>query len=335
MMEKAIKQRLLGGLVLVAGAALFLPVLLDGSGAALTIPPMPKAPDVGGVEAMAPRLDQKVADADKAIDAAHAGRDEAGTPPGTDAPAVPAGDVAPDAAAMAAGEGGRAPGSTSRSDGVATKSAELSRPAVAAAAAGAVAAAVAAKSAMTHSAAQATASPSGASLPATATPATSSKVAADAAAQARSLAAEKAAAEKAAAERAAAEKAAAARVVADKHAAEEKAAAAKHAAAEKAAAEKQAAAQKLATQKASDKASASAPEAWIVQVASLSSRDKAEALVQRLRHKGYPAVLHPQGGMFKVQVGPELNRAVADSIKSRMAADPELKLSGWVQAYKP
>jgi len=30
-----------------------------------------------------------------------------------------------------------------------------------------------------------------------------------------------------------------------------------------------------------------------------------------------------------------MNRAVADTIKQKLAADSELKLSGWVQAWKP
>ena len=47
MMEKAIKQRLVGGLVLIAGAALFLPMVLDGSGSDLVVPPMPQPPKIG------------------------------------------------------------------------------------------------------------------------------------------------------------------------------------------------------------------------------------------------------------------------------------------------
>jgi len=93
-MEKAIKQRLLGGLVLVAGAALFLPMLLDGSGAPLTIPPMPTPPRVPALEAVAPRLDQKVKVADQSVAAAHENQ--------TFAPAAPAAEeeVAADAAAV-------------------------------------------------------------------------------------------------------------------------------------------------------------------------------------------------------------------------------------------
>ncbi|MCC2639045.1 MAG: cell division protein [Moraxellaceae bacterium] len=252
MMEKAIKQRLLGGLVLVAGAALFLPVLLDGSGAGLTIPPLPAAPEVAGVEAMAPQLEQKVAEAEQAVDAAHAGREEA------DAPAAE-GDVVADAAALAAEEG---------------------------AAATAAAAAASPKTPVTAP----TARPVPPSVPALAKPATPAPVPAVSSKPAAPVPAKPVATAPLPAKPA---------------------------------------------PTAPKPAAAAVPGAWIVQVASLSSREQAQKLVQQLRGKGYPAVLNPQGDKWKVMVGPELNRAVADSIKNRLAADPELKLNGWVQAYKP
>lgn len=297
MMEKAIKQRLLGGLVLVAGAALFLPVLLDGSGAALTIPPMPKAPEVGGVEAMAPRLDQKVAETEQAVDAAHAGREEAAAD-AAPAAAGEAADVAPDAAAVAAGEGkgaAPAPGAGKPAaaaaapvagPGVAPAAKPL--PAVARAVPGPAPAAVPAKPAAA-AAVGTPANPAATKVPAT-------PVATVPVAPARPAAPPEAARAPAKPEPARAD---AARPAVDKPA---------------------------------DKP---LPGAWLVQVGVFSSRDKAQGLVQQLRHKGYSAVLHPQGNQFKVVVGPELSRSVADSIKTRLAADPELKLNAWVQAYKP
>lgn len=235
MQQKAIKQRLLGGLVLIAGAALFLPILLDGSGASLSVPPMPPAPEVAGVEAMAPQLDQKVKEAEQAVDRAHAGAtDGAGDMVAT---APSAQDVAPDAAAVAADQSG----------------------------------------------------PAQAMPPAsTAAPTLGAKPTAD---------------QKPAPVQAAPEKARADTPVA----------------------------------KASPAPSASigVPDAWVVQVASLSSRDKAEELVRKLRGKNYAAVLRPQGSSWKVLVGPELNHDVAETLKARLAADPDLHLSGWVQAYKP
>lgn len=284
MMEKAIKQRLLGGVVLVAGAVLFLPVLLDGSGASLTIPPLPKAPEVSGVEAMAPQLDQKVAETEQAVDAAHAGRDEAQAE--ASAPvAGEGGDVAPDAAALAGGD-----------TAAATAPAVSAKP-VAATAATSTTAAAAAKAAATPPAAAAAKPAAPAAVPAK--PAVTTPVPAKPLPMPAPVAAT-----------------APAKPVAPAVTASAKPVA------------KEAPAAKPGTDKA-------LPAAWLVQVGVFSSRDKAQSLVQQLRRKGYAAVLSPQGGAFKVVVGPELNRSVADSIKARLAADPELRLNGWVQAYKP
>lgn len=284
MMEKAIKQRLLGGVVLVAGAVLFLPVLLDGSGASLTIPPLPKAPQVSGVEAMAPQLDQKVAETEQAVDAAHAGRDEAQSEAAGPVAGEGGGDVAPDAAALAGGEpaSATAPAVPAPAKPVAATTAAAAKaaatPATPPAAAPAKPAATTPVPAKPVVATPAPAKPLPTPAP-VAAPAPAKPVAPTVATPAKPVAKE----------------APAARPVADK----------------------------------------ALPGAWLVQVGVFSSRDKAQSLVQQLRRKGYAAVLSPQGGAFKVVIGPELNRSVADSIKSRLAADPELRLNGWVQAYKP
>lgn len=266
-MEKAIKQRLLGGLVLIAGAALFLPMLLDGAGAPLAVPAMPTPPEVESVEQVAPRLDAEVQAAEQSVTAAHADSTFAES---TEVPASMEEDVSADAAAAA-----------------------VSAPAVQAVA---------------------------------------DKLTQDKAAQ------DKVMQDKTEQAKAAEEKAA--RVKAEQQKAEQEkmrlaAEAAKKAElAKKAEAEKKAADAKVAAAKPSTPA-ATLPEAWVIQVASLSAKDKADALVGKLRQKNYRAVAHQQGAVWKVVVGPELRRDVADSIKSRLAADPELKLNGWVQAYKP
>lgn len=284
MMEKAIKQRLLGGLVLVAGAALFLPVLLDGSGASLTIPPMPVAPEVATVEDMAPRLDQKVAAADQEVEAAHAGRDaapadavNADAGAATGATTETGSDVTPDAAALAA-EGGVAAAVPARAPAP-EKPVVIARPvpekAVVAAkppAAVPEKAVVAAKPPVTAPDKAVAAGKLPASVP---------------------------------------EKP----VVTAKPVPEKAVAAAKTPAATP------------------EKAVASA---WVVQVANLSSREKAQTLLQQLRRKGYPAVLNQQGGNWKVMVGPELSREVALAMKNRLNADGDINVDdAWVQAYKP
>jgi len=259
-MEKAIKQRLLGGLVLVAGAALFLPMLLDGAGAPLTVPPMPAPPKLPALEAVAPKLDQQVQTADQSVTAAHEGQTfapaEAGEPAAEE-------EVSADAAAVLA------------------------------------------------------------------SPATAASAAVPSPEDSKRLAAAKATSDKAAKDKLAQEKLA--REKAEKAKAEQQAALQKSV---------QKPVQKTPTPAAAPVAAvtpkpAALPEAWVVQVASLASREKADALVQSLRKKSYRAVVHQQGNAWKVVIGPELRREVAESIKSRLATDPELKLNGWVQAYKP
>lgn len=268
-MDKAVKQRLVGGLVLIAGAALFLPMLLDGSGAELVVPPVPAPPVVAGVEALQPKLEAEVVAAGQAVDEAQAG------PVFHDvAPAAPAAAVVEDTPPDEAYH-------------MAEAAAPVAAPAVKPVPAVVSAADTAAKE----------------------------KLAADAA----RLAAQKADAEKLLSDKA--EKERLARLAAEQKAKE---------AAE---AKLKAVAVKPAAVPA--KPAADLPQAWVVQVASLSAREKADELVARLRSKGYRATAVYQTSMWKVVVGPELRKEVAESIKQRLAADPELRLSGWVQAWKP
>ena len=249
-MDKAVKQRLVGGLVLIAGAALFLPMLLDGSGAELVVPPVPAPPVVAGVEALQPKLEAEVVAAGQAVDEAQAGPVFHDVTPAVPEAAVVE-DTPPDEAYHMA---------------------EAAAPAVKASAP-VTAAETAAKDKLTADAAR--------------------------------LAAQKADAEKLLRDKA--EKERLARLAAERKAKEA----------------------------AEAKPAADLPQAWVVQVASLSARDKADELVARLRSKGYRATAVYQTSMWKVVVGPELRKEVAESIKQRLAADPELRLSGWVQAWKP
>jgi DedD protein len=282
MMEKAVKQRLVGGLVLIAGAALFLPMLLDGSGSDLVVPPMPQPPQVATVDEVRPRLEADVAAATASVDAAQAGPVfHEVTPPSAVAVVE---DTPPDEA---------------------------------------------------YALAQAPAAPT---APVVATPAPASaaiaQTGADKQAEAR-IKAEKAAAE---ATRVAAQKAEADRLVREKAEKErlarlEAEKKAKDAKAKAAQAQTQVATKPVAAVQ--PKPEANLPQAWVIQVASLSAREKADELVSRLRAKGFRATIVHQSGNWKVLVGPELRKEVAESIKQRLASDPELKLSGWVQAWKP
>ena len=72
-MDTAIKQRILGGVVLLAGAAIFLPLMLDGTGAKLLsrLESIPAQPAMPNAEKASPNLDAQSQSAEQAVDAAH------------------------------------------------------------------------------------------------------------------------------------------------------------------------------------------------------------------------------------------------------------------------
>jgi cell division septation protein DedD len=72
-MDTAVKQRLLGGIVLIAGAAILLPLMLDGSGAKLLsrLEPLPAKPVTATVEQVKPELNQQQREAEDEVSAAH------------------------------------------------------------------------------------------------------------------------------------------------------------------------------------------------------------------------------------------------------------------------
>jgi cell division septation protein DedD len=72
------------------------------------------------------------------------------------------------------------------------------------------------------------------------------------------------------------------------------------------------------------------PGAWAVQVVALSDRGAANAVVQRLMGKGYPAfVLAPQAGApvqhYKVQVGRFPDRSEAEQVKTRLKKEEQFE----------
>lgn len=75
--------------------------------------------------------------------------------------------------------------------------------------------------------------------------------------------------------------------------------------------------------------------AWIVQVGSFTSAANAKALRDKLRKMGYSsfveAVKVKQGMNYRVRVGPELTRALADKLQKQLVK--KAKLKGVVQSY--
>lgn len=74
---------------------------------------------------------------------------------------------------------------------------------------------------------------------------------------------------------------------------------------------------------------------WVVQIGSFSSQKNALTLRDQLRSKGYTtfveAITHEGKKIFRVRVGPELDRAEAEAIRERL--DKELKIKGILTRY--
>lgn len=65
--------------------------------------------------------------------------------------------------------------------------------------------------------------------------------------------------------------------------------------------------------------------AWVIQVASLGSPEAARGMQDELRAKGYPAFVEQATvrgqRYYRVRVGPEVERALADDLAKRLASD--------------
>lgn len=67
---------------------------------------------------------------------------------------------------------------------------------------------------------------------------------------------------------------------------------------------------------------------WSVQLGSFRDRENADSLRDRLRQAGHPAYIRIVGASFRVLVGPELDRASIDGVRSEI--DREFGISGIV-----
>lgn len=75
------------------------------------------------------------------------------------------------------------------------------------------------------------------------------------------------------------------------------------------------------------------PVSWTVQLASLSSRARAEELQNRLRKQGFTAYIRMVEGMSRVFVGPLIERGEAERISAQIAR--QYKLSPIVVRFQP
>jgi DedD protein len=74
---------------------------------------------------------------------------------------------------------------------------------------------------------------------------------------------------------------------------------------------------------------------WVVQLASLASKSNAMALQEKLRGLGYTAFVEeikmPQGVLYRVRVGPELERGNAENVRNRL--EQQVQIKGIVTRY--
>lgn len=64
---------------------------------------------------------------------------------------------------------------------------------------------------------------------------------------------------------------------------------------------------------------------WAVQLGSFSNKANADRLASKLREEGYAAFLSqhqaPSGELHRVRIGPQEDRASAESVAARLSAD--------------
>lgn len=75
------------------------------------------------------------------------------------------------------------------------------------------------------------------------------------------------------------------------------------------------------------------PVSWAIQVASLSTRAGAEGLQNRLRTQGYNAYVRSADGKNRVFVGPVIERAEADRLRTTL--NRQQQLNGLVVRFEP
>ena len=65
------------------------------------------------------------------------------------------------------------------------------------------------------------------------------------------------------------------------------------------------------------------PHAWVVQLGAFSSEANAIVLRDKLRNSGHPAFVETVGdkSRYRVRIGPEIDRALADKLRDKLAAE--------------
>ena len=74
------------------------------------------------------------------------------------------------------------------------------------------------------------------------------------------------------------------------------------------------------------------PDGWVVQLGNFGNRSNATRLKDKLIKAGFAAYMVPNGTLFKVLVGPELNRSKAEALQKQLKN--KFKMAGMVILYK-
>lgn len=74
------------------------------------------------------------------------------------------------------------------------------------------------------------------------------------------------------------------------------------------------------------------PNGWVVQLGSFGNKSNAIRLKDKVIKAGFAAYMVPNGALFKVLVGPELNRSKAEALQKQLKS--KFKMTGMVTLYK-
>ena len=74
------------------------------------------------------------------------------------------------------------------------------------------------------------------------------------------------------------------------------------------------------------------PNGWVVQLGSFGNRTNAARLKNKVIKAGFAAYMVPNGELFKVLVGPELNRPKAEALQKKLKE--KFKMTGMVTLYE-
>lgn len=68
---------------------------------------------------------------------------------------------------------------------------------------------------------------------------------------------------------------------------------------------------------------------WSLQAGSFSKKENAQAMVEKLRKQGMPATMVSKGNLYRIKIGPELDKKKAVAMKGKLASQ---KIQSYLQA---